>query len=218
MTQTPLVIASLCALAACTPAPAAPDASRSSAPARSVAPNTGLVRRVMPSEDPGPPFYARVGYQLLEREGWVAIPFYRSPDLVPADFNLLDFFHVPGPGGPGAFAAPLLMTGSVLIEADAPLGTFPKQVELRGTGTPVWFVRSGAFHAAVGDGVLTIAELRSLAPLQGTTTRYHETLHPRAGEHKIVIQAAGTLPDGRTFHLGVTHVHDELRQMQLTFR
>jgi len=218
MSRTPRLIASLCTLAACTPMPVAPHDGRSTAPARSVASTTGLARRVMPTEDPGPPFYARLGYQLLEHDGWVAIPFYRSPDLVPADFNLFDFFHFPGPGGPGAFAAPLLMTGFVLIEADAPLGTFPKQVELRGTGTPVWFVRSVAFHAAAGDGVLTMAELRSLAPLQGTTTRYHETLHPRTGEHKIVIRAAGTLPDGRTFQLGVTHVHDTLRQMQLTFR
>ena len=137
MSRTPLLIASLSTLAACTPTPVAPDGGRSTAPARSVASTAGLTRRVMPTEDPGPPFYARVGYQLLEHDGWVTIPFYRSPDLVPSDFNLLDFFHFPGPGGPGAFAAPLLMTGFVLIEADAPLGTFPKQVELRGTGTPV---------------------------------------------------------------------------------
>lgn len=218
MTRAALVIASIVALAACTPAPLAPHSERPVAASRAPTAHAGLERRLLPTEDPGPPFYARVGYQILESEGWVAIPFYRAPELVPAAFNLLDFFHFPGPGGPGAFAAPLLMTGFVLIEADAPLGTFPKQVELRGAGTPIWFVQSAAFHAATSDGVLTLSELRGLAPLYGTASRFHETLHPREGEHKIVIQAEGTVSDGRSFSLGVTHIADQLRRMRLTFR
>jgi hypothetical protein len=178
----------------------------------------GLVRREMPAEDPGPPFYARVGMQVLEQNGWVAIPFYRSPALVPADFNLLEFYHFPGPGGPGAFAAPLLMKGFLLIEPDAPLGTFPRQVELGGEGTPVWFVPSAAFHAAVADRRLTIGELRALGPRYGIATRYHETLHPRAADHKILIEARGTLDGGGTFTLSLAHIGDSLRSMTLEFR
>ena len=222
MTRTAHLIATVALLAGCSDAPSspAPDVTAAPAVAARVArgSSAGLVRRLMPAEDPGPPFYARVGLQVLESDGYVAIPFYRSPALIPADFNLLAFYHFPGPDGPGAFAAPLLMSGFLLIEADAPLGTFPKQAELHGEDIPVWFVPSAAFHAAAQDDVLTIAELRALAPLYGTARRYHETLHPRAGEHKVVIQAHGTLPDGRAFALQVTHVHDAMRHVRITFR
>lgn len=180
--------------------------------------SAGLVRRLMPTEDPGPPFYARVGIQVLEDDGYVAIPFYRPPALVPADFNLLSFYDFPGPSGPGAFAAPLLMTGFLLIEADAPLGTFPKQAELRGEDVPVWFVPAAAFREAAQDGILTLAQLRALAPLHGTAAHYHETLHPREGEHKLVIAARGTLTDGRTFALDVADVHDAGRHVRITLR
>ena len=96
----------------------------------------------MPAEDPGPPFYARVGYQLLERDGWVAIPFYRSPDLVPADFNLLDFFHVPGPAGPGAFAAPL---DRVRLDALPPDGAWLRPTRsLRDFGSSYTARRTGS--------------------------------------------------------------------------
>ncbi len=222
MTRTALLIGTASLLAGCADGPGSPVGERAVAPAAAVhtarTSSSALVRRLMPTEDPGPPFYARVGLQVLENDGYVAIPFYRPPALIPADFNLLAFYHFPGPGGPGAFAAPLLMSGFLLIEADAPLGTFPKQAELRGENVPVWFVPSAAFHAATQDGVLTITELQALAPRYGTATRYHETLHPREGEHKIVIQAHGTLPDARTFALQVTHVHDTMRHVRITFR
>jgi hypothetical protein len=216
------MLACLSVLAGCADAPPAPAPAPHDAAVASMTTGrpagAGLVRRVIPTEDPGPPFYARVGIQILESDGYVAIPFYRPPALVPASFNLLTFYDFPGPAGPGAFAAPLLMTGFLLTEADAPLGTFPRQVELRGAGVPVWFVPSAAFHAAAQDGVLTIAELRSLDPLYGTAAQYHETLHPREGEHKIVITARGTLADGRRFELQVTHVGDALRHMRIAFR
>jgi hypothetical protein len=177
MTRALLTLACVSLLAGCADAPPVvtprADVAASMAAARPA--GAGLVRRLIPAEDPGPPFYARVGLQILESDGYVAIPFYRSPALVPAAFNLLTFYDFPGPSGPGAFAAPLLPTGFLLTEADAPLGTFPRQVELRGAGVPVWFVPSTAFHAAAQDGVLTIAELRSLvrctAPPRITTRR-----------------------------------------------
>lgn len=198
-------------------APAPGPAPAGDAP-RAMATAPALVRREMPGEDPGPPFYARVGVQVLEGNGYVAIPFYRSPDLVPAGFNLLSFYDFPGPGKPGAFAAPLLMTGFTLTEADAPANSFPKQVELRGASVPIWFVPSAAFHAAAKDGSLTIGELRALTPLVGTASRYHETLHPREAEHKIVIDADGRLADGRDFALSLTHVGVALESIRIAFR
>jgi hypothetical protein len=218
-----LAVCTISLLAACTNSPSdltAQSPAHAAADATPMAARTGaaLVRREMPREDPGPPFYARVGMQVLEGDGYVAIPFYRSPDLVPAGFNLMSFYDFPGPGGPGAFAAPLLMTGFTLTEADAAQGTFPKQVELHGAGVPVWFVPSAAFHAAAQDRALTIGELRALSPLVGTASRYHESLHPRESEHKIVIEAAGTLADGRSFSLNLTHVGDALRSIRIAFR
>jgi hypothetical protein len=176
---------------------------------------SGLVRRVIPDEDPGPPYYARVGFQVFDDGQWVAIPFYRPPSCIPADFNLLQFFHFPGPDGPGAFACPLLVSGFLLIEPDASLGTFPRRVVLEGRDVPVWFVPSAVFADAIANGGLTIGELEQLQPMRGLASSYHETLHPRPDEHLIVIVARGTLEDGRTFVFQVTHLQDEVKSLQI---
>lgn len=176
---------------------------------------SGLMVLTIPDEDPGPPFYARVGLQFLTDGDLLAIPFYRDPACVPADFNLLEMFHFPGPGGPGAFACPLSMTGRLLIEPDAPLGTFPRQVVLQGDAVRFWFVPYADFQEIAEDGVVTMPELAGLSPLQGTAGRYHETLHPREGEHRIVIDAGGLMDDGRRFQFHATHIDDTLRSIRI---
>lgn len=181
----------------------------------------GLVRKEIPAEDPGPPFYARVTRildQFFHDDGWLAIPFYRPPECVPGDFDLLGLFDFPGPGGPGAFACPLLFDGFLLTEPDAPPGRFPRHVVLEGSGTPVWFVPWGEFLEAANDGAVTVGELEALDPLIGTTRRYHEMLKPREGDHLIVIDAAGELDDGRDFSLHVTHIEDRTRSVRIQFR
>lgn len=181
----------------------------------------GLVRKDIPTEDPGPPFYARVTTtlnQFFHDDGWLAIPFYRDPACIPSDFNLLELFDFPGPGGPGAFACPLLMQGFLLIEPDAPLGTFPRQVVLHGSATPFWFVPWNEFQAAASDGEVTMDELAALGPMTGLTDRYHETLKPRDEDHVIVINARGTLEDGRTFQFNVLHLEDQTRSVHIRFR
>lgn len=181
--------------------------------------SNGLVVRSVPDEDPGPPFYARVGYQFLHDDGLLAIPFYRSPACIPADFNLLDFFHFPtGPSDPAAFACPLQITGRLLIEPDAAPGTFPRQVVLQGDAVAIWFVSLADFQAAAEDGNVTMAQLEALSPMKGTASRFHETLHPREGEHRIIIDARGTLEDGRTFRFHVTHIDDVPRVMRIDIR
>lgn len=216
----PLSLALLVALGACSgdAGPVEP-AARDAAAAAAV--SSALVRKDIPAEDPGPPFYAKatpIQNQLFRDDGWLAVPFYRSPSCVPADFDLLELFHFPGPDGPGAFGCPLLLNGFLLIEPDAPLGTFPRQVVLEGSGSPVWFVRWDAFREAAADGDVTIVELAALEPLVGTTRSYHETLKPRAGDHTVVIDAAGTLEDGRAFSLHVTHIGDRSRAVEIRFR
>src|SRR5687767_1113461 len=56
-----------------------------------------------PGGTPGPPIYANIGGGFLPHTDELAVVFfYRSPDCVPADFNLLDFvdFTPAFPGGP----------------------------------------------------------------------------------------------------------------------
>ena len=56
-----------------------------------------------PGSTPGPPIYASIGSGFLPHTEELAVVFfYRSPDCVPADFNLLDSFDVTPafPGGP----------------------------------------------------------------------------------------------------------------------
>lgn len=182
----------------------------------------GLTRRAIPSEDPGPPFYTRTTTildQLFHTEDWIAIPFYRDPSCVPDDFNILEHFDFPGPDAPGAFACPLVVNGFLLIEPDAPQGTFPRQVVLRGDQVPVWFVPWTVFESEMADGVVTMAELQAMPVMKGTARRFHETLKPRAADHIIVINSTGTLDeDGRDFQFSVMHRQDQTQSIKIRFR
>ncbi|HET9587888.1 MAG TPA: hypothetical protein VFO91_03770 [Anaerolineales bacterium] len=75
----------------------------------------GPVRTTFPSEDnPGPPFYARFQdsppYIFSDGE-WAVIYFYRDPNCVPANFNLLLFFDFAD-----SFGGPLEVHGFDLWE------------------------------------------------------------------------------------------------------
>lgn len=198
-----------------------PTAFAEGPPPTALAGSGGLVRLSIPDEDPGPPMYARVTTiinQTFHDGDLLAIPFYRPPACVPQDFNLLDLFDMPGPGGPGAFACPLLTRGFLLIEPDAPLGTFPRQAVMTDGDVPFWFVDWETFQGEMADGVVTMADLEAMAPLKGVSTRYHETLRPREEDHLIVIRANGTLEDGRSFTFHVTHRGEETRALQIEIR
>lgn len=218
--RTIAILTPLCALAlGCGPAPDVmePDLQAESSAAQS----QQLTRKDIPAQDPGPPFYARVTSiqdQFFHDDAWLAIPFYRPPACVPPEFNLLQLFDFPGPNGPGAFECPILLEGFLLTETDAPPGRFPKQVILKGSDSPIWFVPWQDFQEAMADGIVTVQELETLDPLIGTTRRYHETLRPREGDHLIVIKADGTLADGRSFSFHVTHQEDRTRALQIRFR
>lgn len=204
-------------------APTRPDAD-SPDPTIARAPQVdsdGLTRKDIPDEDPGPPFYARVTSilgQFFHQDGWLAIAFYRPPSCVPDDFNLLGLYDFPGPGGPGAFACPLLVEGYLLIEPAAPLGTFPRHSVFTGDAVPFWFVAWDEFQAAAADGVVTMADLRQMEHRTGVAHRYHETLRPREGDHLIVINAGGGMDGGGRFQFEVTHQGDVTRSLHLRFR
>jgi hypothetical protein len=182
----------------------------------------GMQRVTFPDPDPGMPAYARMTTlldQLFHDDGWLAIPFYRDPACIPEDFNLLGLFHPPGPDGIGAFECqPLTTHGFYLVEADAPMGTFPRVAFSSGDAVPFWFVDWDEFQAALGTGRVTIGDLAAMTRLEGVATSYRETLRPRPGEHLVVIDARGRLADGRAFQFHITHVEDQTRAVRVRFR
>lgn len=178
-----------------------------------------LVQARIPEDDPGPPFYARVTPVFNEffRDGeWLAIPFYRDPECVPPEFNLLSFYDFPSEAGPGAFGCAIEMTGTVYTERDAAPNSFPARVSMTGTGAvPVWFVPWVEIEAAIADEVLTLAELRSLDPLIGSASLFEESLQPRSENHRIEIESRGTLEDGRAFSFDLLHVGDTTERISI---
>jgi hypothetical protein len=148
----------------------------------------------------GTPFYARIeSGEIFQTEHWAVIAFYRPPACVPADFNLLALFDVPG-----AFVCgPSTIDGFTIWRNGPGTDPAPIQAELHGLGAvPIWFVRWPELEAAVADGVLTIGELAALPSLLvGSASFYEEMLHPeqaaQVGELEFV--AHGTLEDGRPF-------------------
>lgn len=157
------------------------------------------------------PFYARFGENETFSDGeWTVIVFYRSPDCIPADFNLNQFFHFPGEGNPGAFACAPPTTTSVEYWANGPqTDPAPLIAEMTGRGAvPVWFIAQAEVEAAMADGVVTIGELaESPSLLKGEAATYTELLHPGQSNPQSLIQfkAEGTLEDGRSFMVDVSY-------------
>jgi hypothetical protein len=153
---------------------------------------------------PDPPFYARVERPYtIHTDEWAAIIFYRPPACVPAGFNLLDFFDIPG-----AFACgPLTVDGREMRKVADPFSA-PFQSELHGLGVvPIWLVTWSEMQSALADDVVTMAELLGLPSLQvGTAHTFNETLQPIPTRlpSRLIMNAAGTLADGRRFTLHYT--------------
>jgi hypothetical protein len=153
-----------------------------------------------PGELPGPPSYALLGRGYVPADdGWVGILFTRSPACVPAAFNLLDQFDVPG-----AFGCPLTVEGEAWRrDASDPI---PFQIHERGTGAvPIYFVAEVELQAAIADDVLTIGELQGLSSLQiGSATFLQHVVHNSTSTqgtnhgHEALV-SHGQLADGRSF-------------------
>lgn len=177
-------------------------------------------------DDTPVPFYARISGpavvggdgQVLHTDEWAAIPFYRPPECVPADFNLLDFFDIPG-----AFACGPQTVQTATVWRNGP-ETDEGPIHARSFGlgaVPVWFVSLPELEAAIADGELTIGELGALPSLiLGEATFYSETLHPLpfAQNDRLVIVARGSLEDGRTFQLQAVASLDLLTHVRIAFR
>jgi hypothetical protein len=176
------------------------------------------VRRSVPEDSLGGPFYARVERGVvLEDDGWVAIAFYRDPACVRPNFNLLNFFD--GANIPAIFFCPLTVHGfEIWSDPEVDLG--PRQSRLQGNGAvPIWFVSATDFHAALPG--ITLTELLAMPSLmQGVATQFEETLHPlgAAEQNSLQIVASGDLPDGRTFQFQAVEAAGELRYVRIEFK
>ena len=147
------------------------------------------------------PFYARLGRgEIYHTDEWAAIVFYRPPTCIPANFNLLDFFDIPG-----AFDCnPPTTDGFAIWEHGPETDPAPLTLELHGLGAvPIWFVSWPTLQAAMADDVLTIGELEAVQPLKGSASFYHEVLRPTGAVNVSTIEfnAGGMLADGRSFHV-----------------
>lgn len=157
-----------------------------------------------PDDFPGPPIYAGIGpgTDSFHTADWAMIPFYRDPDCVPEDFNLMGLFD-----NPGAFACPLTIEGFVI--RDTPQPSPPIMAQFDGLpGMPIWFVSWPELQAGMADGVLTMVELRAMASLRtGVADSYYERFHAQGTSHPTthVIVTDGSLTDGRSFQVQFVH-------------
>jgi hypothetical protein len=197
--------------------------------------SAAMAQRLVRTEGVGGPFYARIvpiPPHIYADGGWVGIAFYRDPDCVPGNFNLLEFFDMVEafPDGP---PRPILCTlhvqGHTLWHGAAGNG-IPHTVVSEGAGAvPVWFALEEEVLAAMEDGDLTMDELQSMGSLiKGEAHRFNELLHPHgvpgepdSGGHpapKIVLNAHGTLQDGSGFQFHITDVDGGARNVRIRFR
>jgi len=186
------------------------------------APATPLATVVtsVPENDPGPPFYAISGNGgfLPHTDTWVAIPFERRLECVPAGANLL-IIDVPR-----AFGCTLTVSGHAHWETGPGIDIAPRQTQLSGNAVPIVFASWAEVQAATADGVLTLPELLALQSARiGTASQYTETdifgisgpLGAGRGMYKI--SARGALSNGGRFSLHVNEVLGELRVVEITF-
>jgi hypothetical protein len=143
----------------------------------------------------------------------VAIPFYRDPACIPADFNLLQFFDLtPDPiYGLRPFGCALSVEGFELWKNGPGLDAGPIHSRLRAIdAVEIWFVSWPALWLEVQDGQLTIGELGSMPSLRrGTATLFSERLHPYPAKAPgIALEALGYTDDGARFlfHAVVTGI------------
>lgn len=155
------------------------------------------------------PFYARIERGGVITDGeWVAVIFYRPPDCVPDDFNLLDFFDAPRVFG----CQPYTTDGFSIWKNGPDVDPAPLKSHLHGLGSvPVWFVSWPDMEAGLADDALTIVDLEDMPSLMaGTAGFYTEELHPSegvAGNPMLQLVARGQLADGRSFSVNALSVY-----------
>lgn len=170
----------------------------------------------------GGPFYARFDGDLHTDE-WFAVPFYRNPDCVPEDFNLLDFFDF------NALTCESFVAGFEIWENGPGTGDpAPIQVSLKAAGpVHVYFIPFAVILQAVEDGILEgglmMSELESLPGFRiGIATFYTETLHPSEAAKQTMeeIVAKGFMEEDSSvrFELEFTMTRFNARHVKIEFK
>lgn len=176
-----------------------------------VALGNGPVKLEFPTESPGIPAYARLellipDFDVPNNDDWAAIVFYRNPDCIPLDFDLGQFFHFPGPEGPGAFGCELLIEGTEFWATGPEEESAPVYVRSRSAvpDLPVWFVAWSELNELFDAGMVYIDEVEALPSLiRGRAFWFEESLHPNgtAPDPAISLAARGQLETGGRFSL-----------------
>lgn len=174
----------------------------------------------VPQDNPGPPFYARIGEigsdrLFMESGNWVMIPMMRNVECINPEFNLLHIFDVPA-----AFGCALTVYGKGLIEPEATPDVFPIIAYLQSDDMPIWFLDRAPLLAAMEDGVLTINELEALNPKKGKATTYIEYNKPRTDEdYLLVIEGNGVIPaTNQSFEFKVDANSKDFQNVDLTIQ
>ncbi len=164
-----------------------------------------------PAESPGVPAYARLellvpNFDVPNNNRWAAIIFYRDPSCVPPDFDLGQFFHLPGPDGLGAFACPLLVEGHEIWRNGPRQDLAPIYVRTRNAvpNLPIWFMAWQELQPVLESGQVFIDDIRDLPSLvRGRAHWYEEALYPNGAADipGITLRSEGTLEGGGAFRL-----------------
>jgi hypothetical protein len=163
-----------------------------------------------------PPIYARVErpYVAPHDNMTAVIVFYRDPECVRPDFNLLDLVDVPA-----AFDCGLVVRGREYRALGSDPFAPPYLSVLRNRGrVPMWFVSTAELMAAAADDVLTIGELRALPSLvKGWAAPWSEWLEPYPVRTPSVtrMHARGMLPGARTFVFDYEEVNFTITRFDL---
>jgi hypothetical protein len=182
--------------------------------------NTWANIRLRFPEDGEPPFYNSSAGPALNADGslfalqdgeWAAIPFYRSPEFAPMDYDLLNKID------PSAFDAPLHVEGFIELTDEGNI--FLEQTQ--GTGAvPIWFLKWADLQAIAADGDLTIGELLDVESLRMGVADFYEHQNHVFGVHPVshlTVVGHGTLEDGSAFELRAVEVGLELKEITIDF-
>jgi hypothetical protein len=196
--------------------PTRPEESAATPPAAAEASPKGAPIRLRFPGPGDPPLYSELAPDFLfHNDRDAAVVFWREPECVPDDFNLLEVLDLTAafPGGPPrSLLCPLTVEG-VDVWHDPATDPFPFQLEVRGSGAvPIWFFSWSELEAAAADGQVTITELESLPSLRiGHADFYQESIrNSNQGQRHASSStvARGTMTDGRGFRF---HVSERLQ-------
>jgi hypothetical protein len=204
---------------------------------RAVIAQSGPVSLTSPAETPGQFSYGFADPEAPSDGQWVAIDFHRDPHCTELlGFNLLMFVDVPN-----ALACALTVDVKEWWSAEdlavtapwqnppwSPDFRTPSQARWLGRGAvPVYFVTLLEYVDAIGDGVLTVAELESLPSLLiGRATMYQyvqlnsgrTNSHPTMRDGHSQTVAHGLLADGRSFQLHRNTHGPEVTSLKIEFK